>query len=76
MVLVNERISREVFEFQNGNLTVIEINIEQYKTFWKLSARFVDWQSPVAIGWKYGKKECKTERNAVVQFLHKLHERY
>lgn len=76
MTLVNERTTQEVFEFSNGSMSVVHIDIEEYKTVWRLSAKFSDWALPVAQGWTYKKSEYKTERNAVTQLLRTLHERY
>lgn len=56
MTLINERTIQEVFEFSNGNMSVVQIDVEEYKTLWRISAKFSDWACPVAIGWTYRKK--------------------
>ena len=44
------------------------IYVEEYATTWRVSAQFIGWACPSALGWRYTKKECADKAALIKRF--------
>lgn len=52
-----------------------DIYVEEYKTTWRVSAKFVGFAMCSAENWKYTKREYKNLNTVVNQFIQEYNER-
>ena len=72
--LINEFTTGARLNHYRENLWA-DIYVEEYKTTWRVSARFVGFAMCTAENWKYTKRECKNFNSVVKQFIQEYNER-